>query len=425
MAILVFRAKLIQFREEWPFNTSKIIPVRTKYIILGAGPSGLSFAHTLLAHGEESFVILEKENEPGGLCRSTEVDGAPLDIGGGHFLDVRNKEACEFLFRFMPRDEWNLHTRVAKIKLRGCKVDHPLEANLWQLPMEAQVDYLESIAQAGCVRNDSMPEFFEDWCRWKFGERIAEEYMLPYNRKLWRIPINEIGTYWLHKLPNVSFRETLLSCLQKKMYGTLPAHGEFLYPKLHGYGEVWKRMGKALGGKLILGTPLTHIDFETNTVNGTYRAETIVTSIPWPAIVHAGSIPADIQAAIAGLVNIPIDVDYHSENIDGTSHWIYEPDETVSHHRILARSNFTTGSRGHWTETNARVSSDTSGFRHRNEYAYPVNSVGKPSAVTMIHRWANSVGLIPIGRWGNWEHINSDIAVTMGMQAGLHLMGKP
>ncbi len=63
--------------------------MKTKFLILGAGPSGLSFAESLLRNGESDFVLIEKEREPGGLCRSKEVDGAPLDICGGHFLDVR------------------------------------------------------------------------------------------------------------------------------------------------------------------------------------------------------------------------------------------------------------------------------------------------------------------------------------------------
>ncbi len=62
---------------------------KVKYLILGAGPAGLTFANMLKRKGEESFLILEKEKEAGGLCRSAEVDGSPLDIGGGHFLDVR------------------------------------------------------------------------------------------------------------------------------------------------------------------------------------------------------------------------------------------------------------------------------------------------------------------------------------------------
>ena len=72
------------------------------YVILGAGPSGLAFAHMLLDAGKTSFVVIEAEDEAGGLCRSVEVDGAPLDIGGGHFLDVKNTRVTDFLFRFLP-----------------------------------------------------------------------------------------------------------------------------------------------------------------------------------------------------------------------------------------------------------------------------------------------------------------------------------
>ena len=50
------------------------------HVILGAGPSGLTFAHMLLDAGETSFIVIEAEEEAGGLCRSAEVDGAPLDI---------------------------------------------------------------------------------------------------------------------------------------------------------------------------------------------------------------------------------------------------------------------------------------------------------------------------------------------------------
>ncbi len=36
---------------------------RVKYLILGAGPAGLSFANCLKQKGEESFLLLEKEKE--------------------------------------------------------------------------------------------------------------------------------------------------------------------------------------------------------------------------------------------------------------------------------------------------------------------------------------------------------------------------
>ena len=69
-----------------------------KYLILGAGPAGLTYANRLKQKGISDFLVLEKEEDAGGLCRSAEIDGSPLDIGGGHFLDVRRPEVNDFLF---------------------------------------------------------------------------------------------------------------------------------------------------------------------------------------------------------------------------------------------------------------------------------------------------------------------------------------
>ncbi len=393
-----------------------------KYVILGAGPSGLAFAHTLRLLGEESFVVLEKENEAGGLCRSVEVDGKPLDIGGGHFLDLKRKEVLDLVFRFMPREEWQEHNRVSKIRIRGIELDHPLEGNLWQLPVSDQIDFLESIAKAGSVLGAPQPEAFADWITWKLGDCIAQEYMLPYNRKIWSMDPNALGTYWLYKLPNVSFRETLQSCLEHKMFGALPAHGTFLYPKEYGYGEVWRRMGDALGDKLHLGEKLASVDPAACTVNGRYQGETIVNSIPWTFWTEAGPMPDEVRAAIGRLVQVPIDVDYVADTLPSDSHWTYDPDESKSFHRILLRSNFCTGSRGYWTETNsARSPKQGDAFRHHNPYAYPVNTLDKPQAVETVKTWAAANGVYPLGRWGQWEHMNSDVAVSLAIAAANEL----
>jgi len=388
--------------------------IKVKYLILGAGPSGLALAHALLDRGvrKDQLLLIEKESIAGGLCRSEQVDGAPLDIGGGHFLDLKRKEVLEFIFRFMPRDEWDIYDRISKIRIRGQEVDHPLEANLWQLPSEIQADYLESIAEAGCVRGVPMPESFAEWINWKLGKRIAQEYMLPYNRKIWSMNPDQLGTYWLHKLPNVSFRDTLLSCLEGKPMGSLPAHGTFLYPKKYGYGEVWRRMGESLGDSLVTNCAVEQVDLATCTVNGRWQADEIITTIPWTLWNDYCELPKKIQAAIALLKNAPIDIDYYPENLSSSAHWIYDPDESISHHRLLLRSNFSTGSHGYWTETNSSRSLKGNITRFHNKFAYPVNTLGKPEAVELILNWARSKNIIGIGRWGRWEHMNSDVAVA-------------
>jgi protoporphyrinogen oxidase len=397
-----------------------------KFVIFGAGPSSLVLAHSLINAGvpREQIVVIEKENVAGGLCRSVDVDGAPLDRGGGHFLDVRRQEVLDFVFRFMPREEWSLFDRISKIRLRGKEIDHPLEGNLWQFPVEDQADYLESIATAGSVRGESMPKSFAAWINWKLGERIAQEYMLPYNRKIWSMDPDELGTYWLYKLPNVSFRETLLSCLEGKPMGALPAHGIFLYPKKFGYGEVWRRMGEALGDSLVRNCEMESIDLEKRIVNGRWQAETIVSSIPWACWVGRADLPSHVLDDIKSLKNASINVDYSPQTIDNPSHWIYEPDESISYHRILLRSNFAMNARGHWTETNAQRSKPPNGVRFHNEYAYPINTLGKPQAVARILDWAADHDIVGMGRWGRWEHMNSDVAVAEAMKVARDLVVK-
>ncbi|BEI34790.1 FAD-dependent oxidoreductase [Polynucleobacter sp. HIN6] len=391
-----------------------------KFIILGGGPSGLSFANALINNGisPSDFLLLEKNSNVGGLCRSEMIDGSPLDIGGGHFLDVRRQNVLDFLFRFMPAEEWLLHERISKIRIRGVEIDHPLEANLWQFPTETQIDYLESIAQAGCVSGDQEPRSFAKWITWKFGERISKDYMLPYNRKIWSMDPDFLGTYWLYKLPNVSFRETLLSCLEAKPTGSLPAHGKFLYPKEFGYGEVWRRMGKFLGDSLITNYSIKSIDINNHVINDEFHYENLITSIPWIYWKKYCILPTEIVDAINLLKNASIDIDYIPETLDNDSHWIYEPNESITYHRILLRANFISGSRGYWTETNAKRSSilGKSDIRFHNEFAYPINTIEKPEAVRKILAWAKNHSVVGLGRWGTWEHMNSDVAVDQALR---------
>lgn len=48
----------------------------TKYLILGAGVSGLSFANNI---DSNDYLILEKEHEAGGYCRTTRRNGFVWD----------------------------------------------------------------------------------------------------------------------------------------------------------------------------------------------------------------------------------------------------------------------------------------------------------------------------------------------------------
>ena len=395
--------------------------IKTMYLILGAGPAGLTFANRLLRAGIRDFIVLEREHEPGGLCRSAEVDGAPFDIGGGHFLDVRRPKVNAFLFEFMPEEEWDNYTRDSRIEVKGNVISHPIEANIWQMDTGLQVEYLKSIAVAGCNLGVEKPVDFVDWIRWKLGDRIADDYMLPYNRKMFGSQLGKLGTYWLEKLPNVSFDETLLSCLNRRPYGSQPGHAQFYYPKKYGYGELWKRMGAALGDRLICGCAVSGIDFDARCVTAgedTFAADCIVTTIPWMEFDTLKGMPESLQASIGELKYSSIQTEYHPERLDTPAHWIYYPDPGLAYHRILVRHNFCPNSRGYWTETNSErigMAPANDHFKYMNRYAYPLNTVDKPTVMRALLEWAKSKEVYGLGRWGEHQHYNSDATVELAM----------
>ena len=393
-----------------------------KFLILGAGPAGLTFANKLLQAGETSFLVLEKEDSAGGLCRSVDVDGAPFDIGGGHFLDVRRPKVNDFLFQFMPEEEWDKYDRDSRIVVNGNTVNHPIEANIWQMKIEDQVEYLKSIAVAGSNLGTEIPKSFVDWIYWKLGNRIAEDYMIPYNQKMFNKELNQLGTYWLEKLPNVSFEETLLSCLTKKAYGTQPGHAQFYYPKKYGYGELWLRMAESIKENIEYGKTVKGIDFTSRTVTTTegdkYCADVIITTIPWMAFDEIVGMPEELIKDIGELKYSSIQTEYISENFDTTCHWIYYPDPNLSYHRILVRHNFCHGSRGYWTETNSEriyLAEPNDNFKYLNQYAYPLNTIRKPEIMRQLLSWTKEQAVIGLGRWGEHQHYNSDLTVELAM----------
>lgn len=418
---------------------------KVKYLILGAGPSGLTLAHRLKERGETSFLLLEKEEEAGGLCRSVMVDGSPFDIGGGHFLDVRRPEVNKFLFRFLPQEEWELFERDSRIRVDGAEVGHPLEANIWQFDLPEQVAYLTSIAKAGCNLDQPMPERFVEWIIWKLGGRIADHYMLPYNQKMFADELDELGTYWLEKLPNVSFEETLLSCLTRRPYGTQPGHASFYYPKEYGYGEVWLRMAKTLSPKVLYGMEAAVLDCDRRLVRTktgeVFEAEAVITTVPWQGFAQIVGMPEEIRKLITGLKSSAVETRYVPKRLDTAAQWIYEPDLRLPWHRILVRHNFCPGSRGYWLETRKErtdlfqdaalelpgVSEEDRNvacvYHYLNTYAYPLNTVGKPAAMAKLLAFCASRQIYGLGRWGEHSHYNSDVVVELALRLADRLMG--
>ena len=69
--------------------------VETDYLIIGGGITGIAFANFV---NSNNYLIIEKESEPGGYCKTIYQDGFTWDYSG-HFFHFNNQEIKEFVFK--------------------------------------------------------------------------------------------------------------------------------------------------------------------------------------------------------------------------------------------------------------------------------------------------------------------------------------
>src|SRR6185295_19316966 len=72
-------------------------------VIIGAGPAGLTAAYELLTKTDIIPVIIEADNQVGGLSKTIHYKGNKIDIGGHRFFS-KSKKVIDWWLQFLPLD---------------------------------------------------------------------------------------------------------------------------------------------------------------------------------------------------------------------------------------------------------------------------------------------------------------------------------
>jgi len=219
--------------------------------IAGGGPSGLMVAR-LLAEDGHHVDIFEANAEIGGLCRSKTVDGYVFDLAGGHIMFTRDQRVGDFwtsLFEDEPCVTTQRNTRIYHD--RDCWVNYPFENALGELPLEHNLECTEGVIRANIERAITPePRDFEAWIRWKMGEGVAKHFMDPYNRKIWKSDLAEMGTTWIAgRVPDAPLEDVLRSSLGETTEG-YTHQSVFRYPTHNGFAEIHERMAAPIRGSI-------------------------------------------------------------------------------------------------------------------------------------------------------------------------------
>ena len=412
--------------------------------IVGAGLAGLSAAY----HLDDKYILLEKKSHVGGLCQSVNIDGYVFDYGP-HILYTKDKYAQSYI-RKMLGDNLSSHQRRAFIFKANKFIKYPFEMNLH--PLSAEI--IEECIQGIINKKDFIPNNFKEWILSTFGEGISKHYMIPYNEKVWKYPLENMNLDWIKgRVPSPT-----LDDVQKGAHNIhSDEHGpnaEFWYPKEDGIGSLATNI--ATNVSVSYNSEVTRIQKEDTDIIATYvqngiaktiTSDSIVSSIPLPELIKLiDNVPSSIknvanQLVYNSLIVVMIGVD-RPNLID--KHWLYFPEDKYIFNRISFPMNFsplttpknkssilveiTYRNKKYDLESiKKRVLNDLllTGILQTDDkievcnamdfkYAYVIYDIAHNTNVRLVHDFLRENSIIPIGRFGEWEYFNMDKAILSG-----------
>ncbi len=421
-----------------------------KNVIIGAGLTGLSAAFHMK---EGEYLLLEKEDRAGGVCRSEKQGGFTYDYTG-HLLHIKNEYVRNLIFKMLSGNLVS-RERNAVIFSNGVFTRYPFQANLYGLPDRVIDECIRGLVEAklknfrGNGETDGKPGPFRDWCLKTFGEGISKYFMIPYNEKLWQTDTRELTTGWMGRyVPRPSLEEVVRGAYNdnKKLFGY---NAKFYYPMRGGIQPLIDGMTEKVKN-FSTSIAINSIDIRKKIVSadtGDYRYENLISTIPLPALTSLiKNLPTEVKNASRKLkwtsvLNINIGVNRGEKS---GRHWVYFPEKKYNFYRAGFYNNFSkylcpegafsmyievayTGGKINKRSTLNQALSGLkdAGILKKNDKiiseclldipcAYVIYDKNKETAFAAIDKYLKKHSVDTIGRYGGWKYSTMEDAILDG-----------
>ena len=428
-------------------------------LIIGAGLTGLSCAH----HLRDDYLIVEKENEPGGMVRTRVRAGGFQCDGTGHWLHLRNAGMKELVNRLLG-GQLVEYERKAVIHLCGAFTPYPFQANTYGLPREVVMECLLGLLKArhpedfGLTPPGVPPKNFRECVERLFGEGICKHFMVPYNEKLMGVKLEEISaTYADRFIPRPSLEDVIKGALGFSRE-SLGYNAKFVYPRNGGISALPQSLATALKAPPLYNTSVTSVDLKAKVAtlsNGEQvRFRRLLNTMALPRFLSVlADVPSEIRATAARLRATT--VHYFDLGVRGPGdvasqhHWIYFPEPQYIFYRVGSYSAVhadaaPAGCRSYYVEMSGgvqewlarpeelkqRVLADLRKARVLSAhdeilfaelcdipYAYVVFDENYEPCRKTILDWLAQNGAASAGRWGGWNYGGMEDALLEGKAA--------
>lgn len=394
--------------------------------IIGAGISGLAAGQLLnFTHEVE---VYERAIEIGGIARAKMVNGKPYHVVGGHCLNSKNAKVMDFVYKHLPKEKWHEVKRVAKIMFKGHSIDYPIEFSVAQIARFDE-DLAYRITRDFLSATERTARNLDDWFRINFGDTLAEEYLIPYNTKIWGKTPSEMSPEWvLGKLPLPNKKQFFKGLLEAGN-DAMP-HAVFNYPNNNTQNEFIDALGRGLDIKTDYEIKKIERSGSGWIINGEKSVDVLISTMPLNVIPFIlEDVPEEVKAAARLLkYNKISNMLWDTDEVQST--WTYCPDPTTIFHRHIHIGNFLAPkSNITITEVIGDVSPEVmekEGLKfaylnkpidhNTSDHAYVVFDHNYNGSVALIKSYLKSININTLGRFGEWEYYNMDICIESAMR---------
>lgn len=195
--------------------------MKTKYLVIGAGISGLTFAN----YAKEDYLVVEKEKEVGGYCRTIKRNGYVWDYAG-HFFHFNTDEFKKNFLSKMPKEDIIYNDKCTKILYKNNFIDFPFQTNIHQLEKQEFIDCLYDLFNK--EEKDKYDNFL-DMLYGKFGKSIVEKFLKPYNEKLYAVDLTKLDVDAMGRFFPYADKEAIINNMKNSKVNSYNA--SFLYPR--------------------------------------------------------------------------------------------------------------------------------------------------------------------------------------------------
>jgi protoporphyrinogen oxidase len=298
---------------------------RTRYLIVGAGVSGLAFADWLR---HDDYLLVEAEDEIGGYCRTIERAGFVWDYSG-HFFHFRRPEIERYLVDRMGEQRILRVQRDSRIWYADRFIDFPFQKNIHQLPEAEYQQCLRDLED----RPDETAGSFKDMLYARYGRGIAEKFLVPYNEKLYALNLAALDADAMGRFfPHASVDEIKRSADAPTNDGY---NATFTYPEGGAIQYIEALAQGVSDDRISLGERVLSIDREgkvATTNRRQIRYDALVSTAPLTALLDMCGLAYDASVLSHNKVQV-FNLGFDSKGPQGV-HWIYYPQRELSFYRV-------------------------------------------------------------------------------------------